>query len=43
MVKDHKQDLSDFNMEASNGYYPSVKRAAAEASKTISEHLQMAQ
>jgi putative membrane protein len=43
MVKDHKQDLSDFHMAASNARYPSVQRAAAEGSKIISEHLQMAQ
>jgi putative membrane protein len=40
MVKDHKQDLSEFNMEASNGH---VKDIATEGSKTLSEHLQMAQ
>ncbi|HET6218314.1 MAG TPA: DUF4142 domain-containing protein [Acidobacteriaceae bacterium] len=40
MVKDHKQDLSEFRMEASNGH---VKDAATEGSKVISEHLQMAQ
>ena len=40
MVKDHKQDLSEFHMEASNGH---VKDAATQGSKMISEHLQMAQ
>jgi putative membrane protein len=40
MVKDHKQDLSDFHMEALNGH---VKDAATQGSKIISEHLQMAQ
>ena len=40
MVKDHKQDLSDFHMEASNGH---VKDVATQGSKMISEHLQMAQ
>ena len=40
MVKDHKQDLSEFHMEASNGH---VKDAATQGSKIISEHLQMAQ
>jgi hypothetical protein len=40
MVKDHKQDLSEFRMEASNG---NVKDAATQGSKIISEHLQMAQ
>ncbi len=43
MVKDHKQDLSDFHMEASNGHDPNVKDAAMQGSKTIAEHLQMAQ
>ena len=43
MVKDHKQDLSEFQMEASNGHDPGVKYAAMQGSKTISEHLQMAQ
>jgi putative membrane protein len=40
MVKDHKQDLSEFRMEASNGH---VRDAATQGSKIISEHLQMAQ
>jgi putative membrane protein len=40
MVKDHKQDLTEFRMEASNGR---VKEAATQGSKIISEHLQMAQ
>jgi putative membrane protein len=39
MVKDHKQDLSEFLMEASNGH---VRDAATQGSKIISEHLQMA-
>lgn len=43
MVKDHKQDLSEFQTEASNGHDPNVKDAALQGSKTISEHLQMAQ
>lgn len=43
MVKDHKQDLSDFQMEASNGQDPAVKDAATQGSRVISEHLQMAQ
>jgi putative membrane protein len=40
MVKDHKQDLSEFRMEASNG---NLKDPATQGSKIISEHLQMAQ
>src|SRR5580692_2613002 len=43
MVKDHKQDLSDFQMEASNGQDPAVKDAATQGSQIISQHLQMAQ
>jgi putative membrane protein len=40
MVKDHKQDLSEFHMEAANGH---VAEVATQGSKIISEHLQMAQ
>jgi putative membrane protein len=43
MVKDHKQDLSEFHMAVSNGHALAVKNVAAEGSKTISEHLEMAQ
>jgi putative membrane protein len=43
MVKDHKQDLSDFQMEASNGQDPAVKDAATQGSHVIAEHLQMVQ
>jgi putative membrane protein len=43
MVKDHKQDLSDFKTEASSGQDPTVKDAASQGSKIIAEHLQMIQ
>lgn len=43
MVKDHKQDLGQFQMEASSGQDQSVKDAASQGSKVIAEHLQMAQ
>jgi putative membrane protein len=43
MVKDHKQDLSDFQMEASSGQDQTAKDAAAQGSKVIAQHLQMAQ
>jgi putative membrane protein len=43
MVKDHKQDLSEFQAEASNGQDPAVKDAASQGSKVITLHLQMAQ
>ena len=43
MVKDHKQDLSEFQAEASSGHDQTVKDAAAQGSKIIAGHLQMAQ
>jgi putative membrane protein len=43
MVKDHKQDLSEFQMEASSGHDQTVKDAANQGSKVIAEHLQMIQ
>ena len=43
MIKDHKQDLSDFQMEASSGQDQTVKDAATQGSKVIAQHLQMAQ
>ena len=43
MVKDHKQDLSQFQMEASSGQDQTVRDAAAQGSKVIAQHLQMAQ
>jgi len=42
-VKNHKQDLSSFHLEASNANNPGVKDAAEQGSKTIAEHLQMAE
>lgn len=43
MVKDHKQDLSEFQTEASSGHDPRVKDAATQGSQVIAQHLQMAQ
>ncbi len=43
MVKDHKQDLSEFQAEASSGQDQTVKDAATQGSKVIAQHLQMAQ
>lgn len=43
MVKDHKQDLSEFQTEAASGQDQTVKDAAAQGSKIIAQHLQMAQ
>jgi putative membrane protein len=43
MVKDHKQDLSDFQTEVSSGQDQTVKDAANQGSKVIAQHLQMIQ
>jgi putative membrane protein len=43
MVKDHKQDLNEFQMEASSGQDQTAKDAANQGSKIIAQHLQMAQ
>jgi putative membrane protein len=43
MVRGHKQDLSDFQMEASSGQDQTVKDAANQGSKVIAQHLQMIQ
>jgi putative membrane protein len=43
MVKAHKQDLSEFQTEASSGQDQTVKDAANQGSKAIAQHLQMAQ
>jgi putative membrane protein len=43
VVKEHKEDLSQLNMEVSNSQFLGVKNAASQTSKTISEHLEMAQ
>lgn len=43
MVKDHKQDLSEFQTEASSGQDQTVKDAANQGSKVIAQHLQMIQ
>ena len=43
MVKDHKQDLNEFHMEASNAHDVGAKDAAMQGSKIIAEHLQLAQ
>ncbi len=42
MVKDHREDLDDFNKEAVDGSNPVVKDAARSGAKTISAHLEMA-
>jgi putative membrane protein len=43
MVKDHKKDLSDFQMEASSGSDPAVKDAANQGGQMIAQHLQLIQ
>ena len=43
MVKDHKQDLNEFQTEASSGQDQTVKDAANQGSKVIAQHLQMVQ
>jgi putative membrane protein len=41
MVKDHKQDLKEFQNEAQNAQDPNVKQAAEQGAGVISQHLQM--
>lgn len=41
MVKDHKQDLSEFKDEAQTTQNPSIKQAAEQGAQVIAQHLQM--
>lgn len=41
MVKDHKQDLKDFQSEAQSAQDPNVKQIAQQGADVISKHLQM--
>jgi putative membrane protein len=41
MVKDHKEDLKDFQNEAQMAQDPNVKQIAVQGQKIISQHLQM--
>ena len=41
MVKDHKQDLKDFQSEAQNAQDPNVKQVAQKGVDVISKHLQI--
>jgi putative membrane protein len=41
MVKDHKEDLKDFQNESEAAQDPNVKQIAEQGSKVISQHLQM--
>jgi putative membrane protein len=43
MVKDHQEDLAEFQKEAQNGSDPDVKAFAAKGVKMISTHLRLAQ
>jgi putative membrane protein len=41
MVKDHKEDLKDFQNEAQAAQDPNVKQIAEQGTKVVSQHLQM--
>src|ERR1700693_4028422 len=43
MVKDHQQDLAEFQKEAQSGTDPDVKAFAAKGAKMVSTHLKLAQ
>lgn len=43
MVKDHKQDLKEFQEEAQSAQDPNVKQIAQQGTKVISQHLQLAE
>ncbi len=43
MLKDHREDISEFNKEASSGHDPDVKAFAAKTLPTLREHLQLAE
>jgi putative membrane protein len=42
MVKDHKQDVAEFQKEAMGGKDPSLKQFAAKTLPTLESHLQQA-
>src|SRR5215471_14531508 len=43
MVKDHQEDLAEFQKEAQNGADPELKAFAAKGTKMVSTHLKLAQ
>jgi putative membrane protein len=43
MVKDHREDVSDFQAEAQNGTNPNIRQFAASTLPTLKEHLNMAE
>ena len=42
MVKDHEEDVADFNKEASGGQKPAIKDFASQTLPTLQDHLQQA-
>ena len=42
MVKDHTEDVSDFNSEATSGQSPAIKQFATETLPTLQDHLKQA-
>ena len=42
MVKDHQEDWAEFQAEAKNGSDPDVKKFAADTSKVVQKHLELA-
>ena len=42
MVKDHENDLAEFQSEASNGSDPDLKKFAERTAKVVQKHLDMA-
>jgi putative membrane protein len=42
MVKDHEEDVADFNKEASAGQKPAIKDFASQTLPTLQDHLQQA-
>ena len=43
MVKDHKEDIAEFQKEAENGDDADIKNFASKTLPTLQEHLRMAQ
>ncbi|HEV2274478.1 MAG TPA: DUF4142 domain-containing protein [Acidobacteriaceae bacterium] len=43
MIKDHKEDVSNFTMEAQHSQNPAVKQAASQAEPVLESHLKMIQ
>jgi putative membrane protein len=43
MIKDHKEDIAEFQKEAKTGHDPKIKAFAAKTVPTLKEHLTMAE